>query len=112
MDVEKILSQAVFHGEELDELLGEDVVRPDISNGARIHQIEIVVGFGKLAKPAVRDQRDLVIVVKHHAPGGGHAEVLEKKITGKNVGFGEILDCLAVVDNRSGRTLPGLFSDI
>ena len=63
-------------------------------------------GLRHRAEPAIRQQRELIVVVADHAAVTCHAEILEQHVAGEDVGAGEILDRLAIVERgvqRRGR---------
>ena len=66
-----------FETEEIDELFGEDVVRPDIEPGALTHLIDVVPRFRHVAEVAVGDEAQLIIVVEDNAPVTRDAEILQ-----------------------------------
>ena len=89
--------------QEAAELLRENVVRPHgvpglgchfLLRGARLwHRTEVDVG----------QEADFIVVVEHHAPVAGDAEVLQQHVAGKDVGGRQLLDGVAVLIERFGQ---------
>ena len=89
--------------EEGAELLGKHVLLAHEEPGLGR---ELLLDRGRLRdapEAALRQQAELVVVVADHPPVPGHAEVLQQHVAGEDVGGGEVLDGVAVVDHRLAR---------
>ena len=60
------------------------------------------------AEPALRQQAQLIVVVADDPPVSCHPEILEQHVAGENVGRGEVLDGVAVVEHRSRAAVAGI----
>jgi hypothetical protein len=64
------------------------------------------LGIGRrrdAAEVAVGHVLDLVVIVEHHAAEAGHAEVLEQHVAREDVGVGQFLDGVAVLQTAASR---------
>ncbi len=82
-------------------MLGEDVVRPAVKPGLGTSLLFLAARLRQVAKHAVREQTQLVVVVEDDAPMAGHSEVLEEKIPRKDVAGSEIAQGVPVIDDGS-----------
>ena len=53
-----------LEAQEFNELLREDIVRPDIKPGAGTHFIDIAPGLRNFSEIAVSDEAKLIVVIK------------------------------------------------
>jgi hypothetical protein len=65
------------------------------------HLIFRIGCLGQVAKAAVRDLAELVVVVEDHAAVAGDAEILEQQVAREDVGVGEVADALSIVERRA-----------
>lgn len=93
------------------ELLGKDIVFCDRIPGLAGHFIFFIAWCGYIAKIAVSNIFDLIIVIKHHATLSRNAEILVQHIARENICGNQILDRIAVFANtmlKLGRIPGGL----
>ena len=84
------------------ELLGKDVVLPDVE--PRFASVPaVLVARRELAEAAVGDEAELVVVVEDDAPVPGQPEVLQEEVAREDVGPCEVPDRLAEVEDRPPR---------
>ena len=81
------------------ELLGEDVMFTHVEPRLRGKLFLYRSGLRDPAKLALRQQTQLIVVVADDPPVSRHAEILQQHVTRENVGSGEVLDGVAVVDH-------------
>jgi hypothetical protein len=102
--VEEDVAQPAGRHEIGRELLGEHVV---VRHGEPRLECQLVVDRARrrqVAEAALRQRRQLVVVVEDHPAMAADAEVLEQQIAGKDVRGREIADRVPVVENgRLGR---------
>ena len=84
-------------------LLREDVVGPHGVPGFRREFIEIVARCDEIAEGQLGEQRDLVIVVEHHAPRARDAEVLAEQVPGEDARRGQLADRAAILQDPVAR---------
>ena len=96
-----------FDAEKARELLREHVVRTDVVG---IQARRRLVAVRQFAEPAIGDQAQLVVVVEDRAAVPGQAEILEQQVAREDVVARQILDRLAVVEDRLRRRASGIVS--
>ncbi len=74
-------------------------VKPRLGAGLLFFEARL----GQVAKYAIRQQAQLVVVVKDHSAVAGHAEILEQEVAREHIARGQIAQCVAVVDDRGLR---------
>src|SRR5450830_419494 len=79
-----------------EHVFGADAV-PDLAR----HLVFFVARLRHLAKVAVGDVFDLVVVVKHHFAVAGDAKVLEQHVAGEDVGRHQVFQGVAVLDDAA-----------
>ena len=84
---------------EIDELLGEDVVRTDVKPRLIPGFVFLVTGPGHFPETTVSNHTQLVIVVENDATMPGHAEVFRQQIAGKDIAQCQVPNCLSIVSN-------------
>ena len=86
--------------QERPERLREHVLRADRIPDLAAHLLFLVARLGHAAEVAVGDVLDLVVVVEDHLVVPHHAEVLPQHVAGEDVGRHQVLDGVAVFDDR------------
>ena len=101
MATQQRVHQIPAKAEELRKLFGEDIVFMNGEPRLAGDLLFIARGRWQLAKIAIGHAAKLVIIVEDNAPMAGDAKVLWKKVAGKDVRRGKVLDRLTIINHRS-----------